>query len=443
MTIIALVDCNNFFVSCERSADPALEGRPVVVLSNNDGCIISRSDEAKQLGIRMGEPYFKIREQLKQKQVRVFSSNFALYSAKSVQVMELLKQFSNILEFYSIDESFLNLNHIPPRMLRDFALEMKGKIKQQSGIPVSIGIAETKTLAKLANAIAKKAKRFEGVLNLYQSPHLDLALSRTPVEKVWGVGRRNAIALRNANVLTARDLRDTKDSWILRRFNVVMMKTVLELRGTPCLPIQQSPPERKSVMYSRSFGTLIETQQHMEAAVSDFTARAAEKLREAGMAAHYLSVYMRTSKYLAPDARYSTSGELWLPAATDCTHDLIREALGITRRIFREGFQYYKVAILLTELVPASEKQMSLFETRDVNQLQTLMQTLDSINHTFGARTLQYAAEGLQKPWSSKKEILSSAGMAATTEMSKTKTQPLSKTVSPRPLLGFVHPVHG
>lgn len=437
MSIIALVDCNNFFVSCERSADPTLEGQPVVVLSNNDGCIISRSEEAKQLGVRMGEPYFKIREELKRRGVRVFSSNFALYSAKSVQVMEALKQFTSLLEFYSIDESFLSLNHIQPPMLRDFAHEMKAKIRQQTGIPVSIGIAETKTLAKLANAIAKKARRFEGVLNLNQSPQLDLALSRTPVENVWGVGRRNAVALRNANIVTARDLRDAKDSWILRRFNVVLMKTVLELRGTSCLPIRQSAPERKSVMYSRSFGTLIETQPQMESAVSDFTARAAEKLRESGMATQYVSVYMRTSKYLAPNARYSTSGEMWLPAPTDCTHDLIRDALGITRRIFRDGFQYYKVAILFTELVPAHEKQMSLFETRDVNRLNTLMQTLDSINHTFGSGTLQYAAEGLQKPWLSKKEILSPAGLAAA------KAQRLSKSVSPRPMLGFVHPVQG
>lgn len=437
MTIIALVDCNNFFVSCERSADPTLEGKPVVVLSNNDGCIVSRSEEAKQLGIRMGEPYFKIRDELKRRNVRVFSSNFALYSAKSLQIEKALSDFTELREYYSIDELFLSLDHIPPRMLRDFAHEMKAKIRQQTGLPVSIGIAETKTLAKLANAITKKARRFDGVLNLYQSPQLDLALSRTPIERVWGVGRRNAIALRNANVLTARNLRDAKDSWILRRFNVVMMKTVLELRGTASFPMQQRAPQRKSVMYSRSFGTLIETQSHMEAAVSDFTARAAEKLRETGMTTQYLSVYMRTSKYVLPNDRYSTSGELWLPTPTDCTPDLIREALGITRRIFREGFQYYKVAIVLTELVPANEKQMSLFETRDVSRLETLMQTLDSINHTYGFGTLQYAAEGLYKPWISRKEILSSAGKAAT------KRLPMPNPTGARPLLGFVHPVQG
>jgi DNA polymerase V len=436
MSVMALVDCNNFFVSCERAIDPSLEAQPVVVLSNNDGCIISRSEEAKRLGIRMGEPYWKIRSELERQGIRVFSSNFALYSRKSEHIAAVLKQFSPLVEAYSIDESFMALNHVPASSLREFSREMQITVKKETGIPVSIGLADTKTLAKLANRIAKKSPRLGGILNLYRSNQLDMALSRTPVEAVWGIGRRLTQSLHGAKVFTARELRDCQDAWILRRYNVVLLKTVLELRGTPCLPIQTRVPPRKSVMYSRSFGELIECRSQMEAAVATFTARAAEKLREDGMAAQHLGIYMRTSRFIPSENRTSNYGEVFFQVPTDCTHDLIREALAITRSIYQEGYAYYKAMITLNDLTPTTEKQMGLFETRDVNRLQTLMQTLDRINRTFGLGTLQYAAEGFEKPWVSKRQQLSQVHW-------EVPSIPLQETGAARPRLGFVHPVHG
>lgn len=437
MPVFALVDCNNFFVSCERAVEPSLQGKPVVVLSNNDGCIISRSDEAKRLGIRMGEPYFKIRGELVRQRVQVFSSNFALYNAKSEQIIAILERFSPQLERYSIDEAFLQLQNIPTASLREYAAEIRSVVLRETGVPVSIGIAETKTLAKLANGIAKKAQRLQGILNLYRSTQLDMALSRIPVEQVWGIGRRLSGSLHGAKIFTARDLRDADDKWILRRYNIVLLKTVLELRGTSCFPIRETVPPRKSIMYSRSFGNLIETQSQMEEAISAFTARAAEKLREDNLVARHLGVYIRTSRFIPPEARFRNYGETFFPSPTDCTHDLIREALAIIRRIFREGYAYYKAMITLNDVSPVSERQMGLFETRDVNRLQTLMHTLDRINHTFGSGTLQYAAEGFEKPWVSKRENLSQRPSPPNMAWSETGD------ARRRAVIGFVHPVHG
>jgi DNA polymerase V len=437
MPIFALVDCNNFFVSCERAVDPSLVGKPVVVLSNNDGCIVSRSEEAKGLGIRMGEPYFKIRAELARQRVQVFSSNFALYNAKSEQIINILTRFSPQLERYSIDEAFLQLQNVPISSLRAYAAEMKATVLRETGVPVSIGIAETKTLAKLANGIAKKAPRLQGILNLYRSSQLDMALSRIPVEQVWGVGRRLSHSLQAAKIFTARDLRDTDDKWILRRYNIVLLKTVLELRGTSCFPIRDTVPPRKSIMYSRSFGNLIETQSQMEEAISTFTARAAEKLREDKLVARHLGVYIRTSRFIPPEARFRNYGEVFFHSPTDCTSDLIREALAIIRRIFREGYAYYKAMITLNEVSPATERQMGLFETRDVNRLQTLMHTLDRINRTFGNGTLQYAAEGFEKPWVSKRQNVSQHPQQPGLQLPETRDE------RRRAVIGFVHPIHG
>ncbi len=440
MSVIALVDCNNFFVSCERSVDPSLENRPVVVLSNNDGCVISRSSEAKLLGIEMGVPYFKIKEQLKRQNVAVFSSNFAFYARKSVAVYQSLKAFTPQIEFYSIDESFLNLQHIPAHLLRDYALEMQATVLRETGIPVSIGIAETKTLAKLANAIAKRNLRLKGVLNLYQSPQMEMALSRIPVEAVWGVGRRLSASLQKAHVYTARDLRDKPDAWIQKRYNVVLLKTVLELRGQACFPLQTVRPTRKSVMYSRSFGTLITTAAQLESVIANFTARAAEKLREDHLAAKQISVYVRTSRHVDPTFRYSNSGEAFLTTPTDCTHDLIREAVKLARQLFQDGYAYYKTMVSLNDTVPATEKQISLFETRDVQKLDSLMTTLDQINRTLGPNGIRYASEGLGKTpvWAARQDVLSDAGR----NLMRSESLTLDPN-GPRPLLGFVHPVHG
>jgi DNA polymerase V len=442
MSVIALADCNNFFVSCERSVDPSLENRPVVVLSNNDGCVISRSGEAKLLGIEMGVPYFKIRDQIKRQRIAVFSSNFTLYALKSSAVFESLNQFTPHSEFYSIDESFLSLSHVPAKLLREYALEIQATVRKETGIPVSIGIAETKTLAKLANAIAKRNLRMKGLLNLYQSPQMDMALSRVPVERVWGVGRRLSASLQKARIYTARDLRDKSDHWILKRYSTVLLKTVLELRGQPCFPIQSSRPPRKSVMYSRSFGNLITSAAQMESVIAHFTAKAAEKLREDQLATRHLSIYMRTSRHIDRHLRYSSGGDVAFSTPTDCTHDLIREAVKLSRQVFRDGYAYYKASIGLNDTVPATQKQMNLFETRNVQQLDTLMETLDRINRQYGPNTLKYAVEGLDKEpgWQSRQSILSQSGLSVSQSLSPAALLGAERR---RPLLGFVHPVHG
>jgi DNA polymerase V len=440
MPVVALADCNNFFVSCERAVDPTLENRPVVVLSNNDGCVISRSNEAKAMGIRMGEPYFKLKSRMNMAHVRVISSNFNLYTAKSAQVMAVLAKFSPQLEHYSVDEAFLTLNEVPKPLLRACAMDIRQAVFRETGIPVSLGIAETKTLAKLANAIAKKSARFGGVSNLFQSPHWDMVLSRTPVGEVWGVGRRLSNSLSASGIATGQVLRDADDRWILRRFNVTLLRTVLELRGTPCFPLETGHGGlRQSVMYTRSFGQLITRLEQLESAVASFAAHAAEKLREERVAAQGLTVYFRTSRHIDEDSRFSACGEVRLPAPTDCTQDLIHAALSVTREIFCAGYSYYKAGILLTGLVPASEKQMSLFETRDLGKLDTLMHTLDVINRTHGAGTLQFAAEGTHKPWLSRKEGLSPAGLAAC-ESGALLPVTGEGTVVYRPKVGFVHP---
>lgn len=441
MPIVALADCNNFFVSCERSVDPSLESRPVVVLSNNDGCIISRSQEAKALGIRMGAPYFKIKHDLNRWKVRVLSSNFNLYTAKSAHVMQALSLFSSQLEWYSIDEAFFLLNDVPKPLLRSCALDIRRAVFRETGIPVSLGIAETKTLAKLANAIAKKSARFGGVSNLFQSPDWDMVLSRTPVGKVWGIGYRLDKALMNSGLQTGLALRDADDRWILKRFSVTLLRTVQELRGVYALPVETAPTaQRQSVIYTRSFGSLISAQSQLEPAVASFAARAAEKLRESGMAARVLSVYFRTSRHIDQGEWYSAYGNVRLPAYTDCTQDLIQATLSVTRQIYKQGYNYYKAGIFLSELVPAAEKQMSLFETRDLGKLDTLMHTLDTINQAHGAGTLQFAAEGLAKPWLSRKQELSSADLAG---FDFSQLPHLPKLAVSRPKLGFVHPVHG
>ena len=439
MTYFALVDCNNFFVSCERAVDPALQNKPVVVLSNNDGCIVSRSQEAKALGIRMGEPYFKIKGELNRKKVRVISSNFNLYTRKSEQVMQVLAQFTPQLEVYSIDEAFLQLDALSVPVLRELGRDIRQAVLRETRIPVSLGLAETRTRAKLANAIAKKNLRFEGVLNLVHSPHWDMILTRTPVGRVWGVGRNLLKSLSNAGITTARALRDADDRWLLKRFNVTLLRTVLELRGISCISLQRKAM-RHSVMYTRSFGQLITQQPQLESAVAGFAAHAGEKLREEGMVAGHMTVYFRTSRHIGTEAMYSACGETRLLTPTACTQDLIQAALTVTRQIFKPGYGYYKAGIILRELAPCEERQMSLFETRDLDRLDRLTRTLDDINRAFGAGTLQYAVEGLEKPWLSRRNNLSEAGLAACLSSQKANH---SEPSQHRPMIGFVHPVHG
>jgi DNA polymerase V len=396
--IFALVDCNNFYASCERVFNPKLNGRPIVVLSNNDGCVVARSNEAKALGIGMGVPEFQIRPLLRAHRVHVFSSNYTLYGDMSQRVMETLEQFSPDVEVYSIDEAFLSLVGFERRNLVEHGRLIRRAVKQWTGIPVSVGIAETKTLAKIANRIAKRTPDTGGVFDLLACPDREALFGRVAVEDVWGIGPNHACLLKQQGITTARQLAGADDQWIRKRMGVVGLRLVMELRGVSCLDLEQCPAPKQSLTCSRAFGKLINTFAEMEEAVSVYTSRVAEKLRRGGLAATVLTVCLTTNEF-KEGPQYSNALTLNLPVVTDSTSELIRCALHGIRAIYRDGYLYKKAGVILTGLVPANQTQADLFDDRDRGRSKRLMSALDSINDRWGAGTLHYASSGITKAW--------------------------------------------
>ncbi len=396
--IFALVDCNNFYASCERVFNPRLEGKPIVVLSNNDGCVVARSNEAKALGIGMGVPEFQIRPMLRAHHVQVFSSNYTLYGDLSQRVMETLEQFCPDLEVYSIDEAFLSLVGFERRNLTDYGQQIRQTVKQWTGIPVSVGIAETKTLAKIANRVAKRTPDMGGVCDLLACPDRDALLGRIAVEDVWGIGPNHAHMLTQHGITTAFQLRRVDDQWIRKRMGIVGLRLVMELRGVSCLDLEQCPAPKQSLTCSRVFGKLISTLGEMEEAVSVYTSRVAEKLRRERLAATVLTVCLTTNEF-KEGPQYSNVLTLNLSVVTDTTSDLIKSALQGIRAIYRDGYLYKKAGVMLTGLVPVSQTQADLFDDRDRRKSKRLMSALDAINDRWGADTLHYASSGISKPW--------------------------------------------
>ncbi len=396
--IFALVDCNNFYASCERVFNPKLNGQPIVVLSNNDGCVVARSNEAKALGIGMGVPEFQVRSLLHAHHVHVFSSNYTLYGDMSQRVMETLEQFCPDLEVYSIDEAFLSLVGFERRDLTEYGRQMRRTVKQWTGIPVSVGIAETKTLAKIANRVAKRTPDTGGVFDLLACPDRDALLDRVAVEDVWGIGRNHAHMLKQHGITTAFQLREVDDQWIRKRMGVVGLRLVMELRGVSCMDLEQCPAPKQSLTCSRAFGKLINTLAEMEEAISVYTSRVAEKLRRERLAATVLTVCLTTNEF-REGPQYSNSLTLKLPIVTDSTSELIRCALQGIRAIYRGGYLYKKAGVMLTGLVPASQSQADMFDSKDREKSKRLMSALDSINDRWGAGTLHYASSGITKAW--------------------------------------------
>lgn len=394
-SIFALVDCNNFYASCERVFNPKLNHRPVVVLSNNDGCVVARSNEAKALGIPMGIPEFKIRQLIKQHQVAVFSSNYTLYGDMSQRVMDTLGTLCPDLEIYSIDEAFLSLCGFQSRNLSDYGRLIRARVKQDTGIPVSVGIAPTKTLAKIAGGIAKKSE--SGVFDLFTTDRESI-LAQTDVADIWGIGRAHTKFLQSHHIMTALQLSEASDQFIRKHMGIVGLRLVLELRGLSCLELEQCPPPKKGITCSRSFGRSITKLHDMEEAVSSYTSRAAEKLRREKLSVSSLSVFLHTNQF-KDTPQYSNALTFTLPVATDSTPELIAAALEGIRRIWRDGFAYKKAGVMFLSLVPASQIQTSLFDSADRSRAKTLMATLDAINHRFGSGTLQYASSGIAKGW--------------------------------------------
>jgi len=400
MSYFALVDCNNFFVSCERIFNPRLIGRPVAVLSNNDGCIIARSQEIKALGVPMGAPYFQWADFLKAHDAIVCSSNFALYGDISHRVMQTLSFFCPDIEIYSIDEAFLSITVNP----LEKCLMMRQKVLQWTGIPVSIGIASTKTLAKVANHMAKKNPSYGGVC--FPTPQeLNTILDQLNTEEIWGIGRRLSEFLAKRGIHTAGQLRDLSDQWIKQHLSVVTLRTVWELQGTSSLSLEEVAPAKQTITISRSFGQPVSIQEELLEAVCSYGARGAEKLREEGSLASWLQVFTIIGHHYP--AHYA---HVVLPEPTDYTPTLLEYASQAIRSIFRPGAFYKKAGILLGGLVPSTCYQADLFTPQDpalAAKRKTAMALLDQVNNTFGYHVLQFASEGTQRPWQKKSNMRS------------------------------------
>jgi len=403
MACYALVDCNNFYASCERVFQPRLMGKPVVVLSNNDGCIIARSDEAKALGVPMGAPLHEYEPLLKRHQVAVFSSNYALYGDMSARVMDQLAFFTPDVEVYSIDEAFLGLDGFAPDRLPDHMRRLRRSIRQWTGIPVSVGVAPTKTLAKLANRIAKKYTS-DGVYVMDDPALMTRILGDIEIEDIWGISTRWGTRLRQMGITTALQLRQANPRQIRQALSVVGERIVHELNGQSCLNLEDIQP-RKTIMSSRSFGTMISDRASLEEALASYTARAAEKLRRQRSRAGGIYVFIRTNRFRQQDPQYSNAAMVGLDEATSDTARLIEAALGALRHLWRPGYRYHKAGVMLTELVDDRSIQASLFQTnlytpgRDIagqrRASDRRMAALDLINATMGQGTLFHAAEGI------------------------------------------------
>ncbi|MFH1657915.1 MAG: translesion error-prone DNA polymerase V subunit UmuC [Pseudomonadota bacterium] len=411
MAVFALVDCNNFYASCEKLFEPKLKDRPVVVLSNNDGCVVARSAEVKALGIPMGIPWFKLQEEAKRYGIVAFSSNYALYSDMSNRVVEVLSQFSPNLEVHSIDESFLSLDGFDRHGLFDYGHEIRERVFKWLGMPVCIGIASSKTLAKLANHCAKKnLAGSNGVCNFMamQEGELSALFSTIEVGEVWGVGRKIDEKLRAMGIETVEQLRVASPELIRSRFSVVLERTVRELRGVSCLDLEEVAPDKQQIMCSRSFGEYIYDLEGLEEAVATYISRAAEKLRGQGAVTGALMVFVRTNPFSQKEPQYQKSLTIPLPEATADTRVLVGWGLGLLKRIYRSGYAYQKAGCMLSEIRPAEAIQASLFldnETDD--RAKKLMATMDAINGRWGRGAMRIAAEGIQKSWQMKRGRLS------------------------------------
>ena len=397
--MLALVDCNNFYASCERVFNARLRNRPVVVLSNNDGCVIARSNEAKALGFKMGDPYFQVKEKIEQHGVAVFSSNYTLYGDMSARVMEVLGLFTPKVEEYSIDEAFLDFSDVPPGQLISHAAELRRTVGKWTGIPVSVGIAATKTLAKVANHIAKKREGTGGVFIIATDAERIAAIETFAIGDVWGIGRRWAASLARHGIETAHQFASLSDDWIRRQMNVVGLRTAWELRGEPCIPLELAPPPKQSITVSRSFGHRLATREQIQEPLIAYVSRAAEKLRQAGLVAGHLLVFLQNSPHARDEPYYGPSLGRRLLHQTSDTAELIGYACPLLAAIHRPGLAYVKCGVILAELSPREHAQAGLFDTIDTAKSSRLMEALDRINAEFGRGTLVYAGSGLARSW--------------------------------------------
>jgi DNA polymerase V len=406
--LLALVDCNNFYVSCERVFRPDLVGKPVAVLSNNDGCIVARSQEVKVLGIKMGVPLFQVQHLVNQHNIQLFSSNYSLYADLSARVMSLLEEFTPSLEVYSIDEAFLDLTGICQKDPIEYGHRIKKTILRSTGIPVCVGMGPTKTLAKLANFAAKKWKQTGGVLDLSDPVRREKLMRIVPVGEVWGIGSRIAARLNQLGIMTVWDLANQPVDRIRNQFNVVV-RTVMELNGIPCLDLEAIAPDKQQIVCSRSFSRRLTEYRELSEALAEFCSRAAEKLRGQNSVAGHISVFIRTNPFNPSEPQYQRAAGITLPSATQDTRVIVGTANRLLKELFREGYRYQKCGVQLSRIQPAAaSEQIDLFDIAAFGKTESekLMQAMDLINRRF-PKGIAVAAAGFDKTWKAKAERVS------------------------------------
>jgi DNA polymerase V len=414
-TRFALVDCNNFYASCERVFNPRLIGKPVVILSNNDGCVIARSEEAKQLGIPMGAPAYKHQAVFQKNGVHVLSSNYALYGDMSARVMETLRPNVAAMEMYSIDEAFLSLEDWQGV---EIAREIRARVRRWTGIPVSIGIGATKTLAKIANRMAKKTPELGGVLDLGMVKDIDEMLARIPCEDIWGIGKRLAARLAVGGIRTGYDLKYADTTWVRKSLGVLGERIVRELNGITCLALEEIPASKKGIASARSFGRPVQSLEELEEALATYTVRVGEKLRGGGLLATQVHVFLTTNPFSDTHPQYSAGAQAALPSPSNHTPDLIACGLRLLRGIYRPGHHYKKTGIFVTELIAEVDRQPDFFENTDaIERHRQLDNVIDQLNRKLGKNAIRYGSMGTKANWAMRQEKRSRSFTSRWTEL--------------------------
>lgn len=403
--MFALVDCNNFYASCERVFRPDYKDVPIVVLSNNDGCVIARSNEAKKLGIKMGVPAYQIKEEVRKYGIKVFSSNYTLYGDMSNRVMTILSSFTPNVEIYSIDEAFLDMTGFD--QLREYGKHIVDTTTLWTGIPVSMGMAPTKTLAKIANKFAKKYKGYKGVCVIDTDEKRIQALKKTEIGDVWGIGHRTENKLKEKGVNTAYDFTQLPRSWVRKYMTVTGERTWLELNGESCISLEEVQPDKKQICTSRAFGKNITELEQMREAVAYYASLCSEKLRSQKSCAVSLMVFIHTNNFREDLPQYFRNSVITLPVPTNSTIEITEYALEALGNIFRNGYQYKKAGVIITEIVPDTGIQTNLFDKVDRDKHNRLMKVVDNLNKGFTRNVLNLAIQGTNRTWNLRRELLS------------------------------------
>lgn len=401
------IDCNNFYCSCERLFQPHLKKKPVVVLSNNDGCAIARSEEAKALGIEMGMPYHLFKSMIDEYKINVFSSNYTLYGDISERVMQIVKDNVPRMEYYSIDEAFLDMTQLKTSEAFDLAIRIRKQVRTETDIPISIGIAPTKTLAKMANRYAKKERRDVGVHLVQDDAARKELLNYTGIGDVWGIGRQHEARLKSEGIYTASDLLSMSDDWMRNNLTVIGQRLLNELKGISCVPLEEEVPDKEAICTSRSFGKLLTELNDIKVAVANYASQCALKLRKQKACAGVVQVFVQTNSFRKQDGQYYNAIPITLPVATNNTQEIIFYAMAALNMIFRAGYKYMKAGVIVTKLVAEDKVQQSMFDTRDRFKERFVIESMDTINKSYGYNLVKFAAQCGKTKWQMNRNFLS------------------------------------